>query len=83
MRLEIHSLRIEWLRQVHSEQGAEICAKILLRIRQCYLLGKLFQGHIEELLNDLIADDALLRPQGFADQLYDFPAFTTAVCSNE
>ena len=49
--------------------GAENRAKILLGIVRLHWLEELSQGHIEELLDHLIADNSLLRLQGVADQL--------------
>jgi hypothetical protein len=60
---------------MHGEQRAEDRAQILLSVRRLHRLGEPSQGHIEEFLHDLIADDALLRGQGLADELRGFLGF--------
>ena len=60
---------------MYAEQWAENRAQILLSVRRFHRPGEPSQGHIEEFLYDLIANDALLRGQGLADELRGFPGF--------
>jgi hypothetical protein len=60
---------------MYGEQRAEDRAQILLGVSRLHRLGEPPQGYIEEFLHDLIADDALLRRQGLADEFGGFPGF--------
>src|SRR5579863_6857905 len=65
----MQGLRVERLRRMYAEQGAENRAEILPGIGRRHWLGELLQSQIKEFLDDLIANDAFLGRKGFADQL--------------
>ena len=69
MRLQAQSFGIERLGGLDREQGAKDGAEILLCVRQSHRLGESPEGDVEELLDDLEADDSFLRCDGLADQL--------------
>ena len=67
--VKMQCLRIQRLGRMHAEKRAEDRAQILLGVRGLHRLGEPSQGHIEKFLHNLVADDALLRCQGLADEL--------------
>lgn len=68
LRLQTQSFGIESRGRMDPQQGAKNRTKILLRIRRPHRLGEPPEGHLEEFLDDLKADDSFLRCERFADQ---------------
>jgi len=73
--VEMQCLRIQYLGRMDSEQRVKDRAQILISLRWLHRLGEPPQGHIEEFLDDLIADDSLLRRQRVANDLCGFSGF--------
>ena len=70
--MEMQCFRIQYLGRMYAEQRVKDRAQILLGLCRLHWLGKPSQGHIEEFLHDLVADNALLRCQCLADELRGF-----------
>jgi hypothetical protein len=54
---------------MYGEERAKDGDQVLFRICRLHGLGELFQCNVEELLHNLIADDAFLRRQRLADEV--------------
>ena len=73
--LEMQCLDIQRMGRMQAEQRTEDRAQVLFGVRCLHRMGESPERDVEEFLYDLIANDALLRGQGLADELRGFPGF--------